>query len=401
MKLRRSVPLIASASSPTVKVALAGVVERFVEVEARPGSRQESACRGVPRDVDPRTPSTPLGHHGRHEPVGIRLAGTRAGRRRGGGRRRRRHTPGRRSRGDGSPALGSRAARRSRLRRSPPGRRRPSSSRRSTRPWRRCGPTPPASEMRPCRPRSSRSRVLDREQIGSGMEANQHELEARKQAIDTRLDQVRGELRAEMQRLGADGARHRPAHLRAVRPGRRPAAGAGRGHPRAVELDASRCARRSPARRRAGQWGERMAEDVLRLAGFVENVNYVKQTQVDGGTRPARLHVPAAQGPRALHGRQVPDGGVPALPRRHTDEAERQPHRDAVPARRARAGARSWPTATTRARAPAVGRLRAAVPPQRAAHRVHPRERSGAARRRDRAEGRDVLAADAVRLPRR
>lgn len=26
-----------------------------------------------------------------------------------------------------------------------------------------------------------------------------------------------------------------------------------------------------------GQWGERMAEDVLRLAGFVENVNYVKQ----------------------------------------------------------------------------------------------------------------------------
>src|SRR5205823_2699770 len=26
-----------------------------------------------------------------------------------------------------------------------------------------------------------------------------------------------------------------------------------------------------------GQWGERMAEDVLRLAGFVENVNYRKQ----------------------------------------------------------------------------------------------------------------------------
>lgn len=26
-----------------------------------------------------------------------------------------------------------------------------------------------------------------------------------------------------------------------------------------------------------GQWGERMAEDVLRLAGFIENVNYVKQ----------------------------------------------------------------------------------------------------------------------------
>ena len=30
-----------------------------------------------------------------------------------------------------------------------------------------------------------------------------------------------------------------------------------------------------------GQWGERMAEDVLRLAGFIENVNYVKQKSVE------------------------------------------------------------------------------------------------------------------------
>jgi len=36
-----------------------------------------------------------------------------------------------------------------------------------------------------------------------------------------------------------------------------------------------------------GQWGERMAEDVLRLAGFIENVNYEKQKAIDGiGTRP-------------------------------------------------------------------------------------------------------------------
>ena len=33
-----------------------------------------------------------------------------------------------------------------------------------------------------------------------------------------------------------------------------------------------------------GQWGERMADDVLRLAGFIENVNYVKQTQLEGAT---------------------------------------------------------------------------------------------------------------------
>ncbi|MEO9224257.1 MAG: DNA recombination protein RmuC [Acidimicrobiales bacterium] len=35
-----------------------------------------------------------------------------------------------------------------------------------------------------------------------------------------------------------------------------------------------------------GQWGERMAEDALRVAGLVEGVNYVRQSTLDGGTRP-------------------------------------------------------------------------------------------------------------------
>ncbi len=36
-----------------------------------------------------------------------------------------------------------------------------------------------------------------------------------------------------------------------------------------------------------GQWGERMAEDVLRLAGFIENVNYLQQKAINGsGLRP-------------------------------------------------------------------------------------------------------------------
>ena len=35
-----------------------------------------------------------------------------------------------------------------------------------------------------------------------------------------------------------------------------------------------------------GQWGERMAEDVLRVAGFREGVNYRKQTRIEGGTTP-------------------------------------------------------------------------------------------------------------------
>ena len=43
-----------------------------------------------------------------------------------------------------------------------------------------------------------------------------------------------------------------------------------------------------------GQWGERMAEDVLRLAGFLEGVNYRKQATLDE-RGPPRLHVPVAQ----------------------------------------------------------------------------------------------------------
>lgn len=35
-----------------------------------------------------------------------------------------------------------------------------------------------------------------------------------------------------------------------------------------------------------GQWGEKMAEDVLRLAGFVENINYKKQKQLISGSKP-------------------------------------------------------------------------------------------------------------------
>lgn len=35
-----------------------------------------------------------------------------------------------------------------------------------------------------------------------------------------------------------------------------------------------------------GQWGERMAEDVLQLAGFLEGVNYAKQRKLHGGGMP-------------------------------------------------------------------------------------------------------------------
>ncbi len=48
-----------------------------------------------------------------------------------------------------------------------------------------------------------------------------------------------------------------------------------------------------------GQWGERMAEDVLQTAGFVEGVNYSKQRMIAGGTVPDfTFHLPKGH---ALH----------------------------------------------------------------------------------------------------
>ena len=52
----------------------------------------------------------------------------------------------------------------------------------------------------------------------------------------------------------------------------------------AQTTDQLRQALASPKAR--GQWGERMAEDVLRLAGFREGVNFRKQARLEGGTTP-------------------------------------------------------------------------------------------------------------------
>jgi DNA recombination protein RmuC len=59
-------------------------------------------------------------------------------------------------------------------------------------------------------------------------------------------------------------------------------------HRQGVELaDATRDLREALVSTKArGQWGERMAEDVLRLAGLIENVNYRKQKATRSGTVP-------------------------------------------------------------------------------------------------------------------
>lgn len=56
------------------------------------------------------------------------------------------------------------------------------------------------------------------------------------------------------------------------------------GHQLAETAGALRQALASPKAR--GQWGERMADDVLRMAGMVEGVTHVKQRPLPGGTVP-------------------------------------------------------------------------------------------------------------------
>ena len=129
--------------------------------------------------------------------------------------------------------------------------------------------------------------VLQREQFGALATATREqataELSSKKDVIDVRLDQVHAEMRAELTKLSE----------MVTTLGRSSAENFGQvtsslqAHAEIANTlaDSTRALREALANPQArGQWGERMAEDVLRLAGFIENLNYVKQTQIDGGT---------------------------------------------------------------------------------------------------------------------
>jgi DNA recombination protein RmuC len=125
--------------------------------------------------------------------------------------------------------------------------------------------------------------VLTREQLGSATSGVQADLAAKKDVIDTRLDEVRNEVRAELQRLGTLVSE--VATASAQRFGQVDEALRAHAEVSTTLADSTRSLREALANPQVrGQWGERMAEDVLRLAGFTEHVNYRKQTQVAGGS---------------------------------------------------------------------------------------------------------------------
>jgi DNA recombination protein RmuC len=126
--------------------------------------------------------------------------------------------------------------------------------------------------------------VLAREQIGAQVAAGQADLSAKKDVIGTQLDQIKGEMRAELDRLGQVVASlsERSAHSFGQVDRSLKAHAEITQHLSTTTQSLREALANSKSR---GQWGERMAEDVLRLAGFIENVNYRKQTAVEGDSR--------------------------------------------------------------------------------------------------------------------
>jgi DNA recombination protein RmuC len=123
--------------------------------------------------------------------------------------------------------------------------------------------------------------VLNRSHLDGASGRLQADLDASKDVIGANLDAVRAEMRGELNRLSelvtALG------NASAQRFGEVDASLRNHAEVATTLADTTRSLHQALANPQArGQWGERMAEDVLRLAGFVENVNYRKQAQLRG-----------------------------------------------------------------------------------------------------------------------
>ncbi len=123
--------------------------------------------------------------------------------------------------------------------------------------------------------------TLAQQQLAGAQQRAAHELEGKKSLIDQQLQSMVGEL-GRVRDLVGELERDRHAKFGAL------AAQLQRSNEGMAALqEVTQGLRQALSSTKArGQWGERMAEDVLRLAGFIENVNYRKQRAIDGGGIP-------------------------------------------------------------------------------------------------------------------
>jgi DNA recombination protein RmuC len=123
---------------------------------------------------------------------------------------------------------------------------------------------------------------LAESKLGQQTQMGEKDLEGKKKLIDQTLESMRGDLKKmqdlvsgfEMDRVQKYG--ELSAHLRTAAE-----------QTSKLQDTANHLREALVSTKARGLWGERMAEDVLQLAGFVEGVNYVRQKALEGaGSRP-------------------------------------------------------------------------------------------------------------------
>ena len=119
-------------------------------------------------------------------------------------------------------------------------------------------------------------------------------LEAKKQLIDARLEEMGTKLK-DLNKLIEGVEKHRAESQGSLRTQIAEATQA----TNRLQKTTGQLSEALASTKRRGQWGERMAEDVLQLAGFVDGVNYRKQQQLGGGTQPDFTFL--LPGERVLH----------------------------------------------------------------------------------------------------
>ena len=122
---------------------------------------------------------------------------------------------------------------------------------------------------------------LAKQQLSAQGEASKKELEGDKKLIDEKLKTV-GEQLGKLREFVQQADKDREGSHKALSMQLRGAVE----ETGKLRQTAEQLAKALASPQHRGQWGERMAEDVLRLAGFIEGVNYHKQRVEVGGTRP-------------------------------------------------------------------------------------------------------------------
>jgi DNA recombination protein RmuC len=123
---------------------------------------------------------------------------------------------------------------------------------------------------------------LARESLAQHTQAASSELEGKRQLIDRSIEGMRGEMKKVEEMVTSFEKDREKKYGELAAQLRNTAEGTTKLQETTYQLREALSSQRA-----RGQWGERMAEDVLRLSGFLEGVNYQKQKTMEaGGGRP-------------------------------------------------------------------------------------------------------------------